>query len=96
MYLQDGVSDSLWKDVNSFNYSFLLDLVTRLNWGEDVSNLLLVGMPDVVTPAHFDILENLYVQVGNSPVSRNLVVPPIFQGKILGNELNFEFAMTAE
>lgn len=90
------MSDSLWKDVNSFNYSFLLDLVTRLNWGEDVSNLLLVGMPDVVTPAHFDILENLYVQVGNSPVSRNLVVPPIFQGKILGNELNFEFAMTAE
>ena len=80
MYLQDGVSDSLWKDVNSFNYSFLLDLVTRLNWGEDVSNLLLVGMPDVVTPAHFDILENLYVQVGNSPVSRNLVVPSIFQG----------------
>lgn len=58
------MSDSLWKDVNSFNYSFLLDLVTRLNWGEDVSNLLLVGMPDVVTPAHFDILENLYVQVG--------------------------------
>ena len=53
-------------------------------------------MPDVVTPAHFDILENLYVQVGNSPVSRNLVVPPIFQGKIPGNELNFEFAMTAE
>ena len=83
------MSDSLWKDVNSFNYSFLLDLVTRLNWGEDVSNLLLVGMPDVVTPAHFDILENLYVQVGNSPVSRNLVVPPIFQGKIPGNELNF-------
>lgn len=63
VYLQDGVSDSLWKDVNSFNYSFLLDLVTRLNWGEDVSNLLLVGMPDVVTPAHFDILENLYVQI---------------------------------
>lgn len=83
------MSDSLWKDVNSFNYSFLLDLVTRLNWGEDVSNLLLVGMPDVVTPAHFDILENLYVQVGNNPVSRNLVVPPIFQGKIPGNELNF-------
>lgn len=50
-------------DVDSFNYAWLLDLVTRFSWGEDVTNLLLVGMPDVVTPAHFDVLENLYVQV---------------------------------
>ena len=51
-------------DIDSFNYTWLLDLVTRMKWGEDVTNLLLVGMPDVVTPAHYDILENLYVQVG--------------------------------
>ena len=50
-------------DIDSFNYTWLLDVVTRLSWGEDVTNLLLVGMPDVVTPAHFDVLENLYVQV---------------------------------
>ena len=50
-------------DIDSFNYTWLLELVKRLDWGEDVTNLLLVGMPDVVTPAHFDILENLYVQV---------------------------------
>ena len=51
------------EDINAFDYSWLLDLVRRVSWGEDVTNLLLVGMPDVVTPTHFDILENLYVQV---------------------------------
>lgn len=64
LYLQDGVSKSMLEDINSFDYSWLLDLVRRMNWGEEVTNLLLVGMQDVVTPAHFDILENLYVQVG--------------------------------
>ena len=63
LYLQDGVSASMLEDINTFDYSWLLDLVRRIRWGEDVTNLLLVGMPDVVTPAHFDILENLYVQV---------------------------------
>ena len=63
LYLQDGVSASMLEDINTFDYSWLLDLVRRVSWGEDVTNLLLVGMPDVVTPTHFDILENLYVQV---------------------------------
>lgn len=63
IYLQEGVSAAMQNDVDSFNYTWLLDLVTRFSWGEDVTNLLLVGMPDVVTPAHFDVLENLYVQV---------------------------------
>lgn len=35
-----------------------------MQWGDEVTNLLLVGMHDVVTPAHYDVLENLYVQVG--------------------------------
>lgn len=63
LYLQDGVSQSMQNDIESFDYTWLLELVSQLNWGKEVSNLLLVGMPDVVTPAHFDILENLYVQV---------------------------------
>jgi len=63
LYLQDGVSASMLEDINTFDYSWLLDLVRRVRWGEDVTNLLLVGMSDVVTPAHFDILENLYVQI---------------------------------
>lgn len=50
-------------DIDSFNYTWLLDLVKRMQWGDEVTNLLLVGMHDVVTPAHYDTLENLYVQV---------------------------------
>ena len=53
------------EDIDSFNYTWLLDLVRRMDWGEELTNMLLVGMPDVVTPTHFDILENLYVQVRN-------------------------------
>lgn len=63
LYLQDGVSANMLDDINSFNYTWLLHLVRRMGWGEDVANLLLVGMPDVVTPTHYDILENLYVQI---------------------------------
>ena len=64
LFLQEGVSLSMLEDIYTFNYTWLLDNVRRVNWGEDVTNTLLVGMPDVVTPAHYDILENLYVQVG--------------------------------
>ena len=62
--LQDGISSAMKDDIESFDYSWLLDLVLRMDWGEDVVNVLLVGMPNVVTPAHYDILENLFVQVG--------------------------------
>ena len=58
------------KDIDSFNYTWLLDLVRRVNWGEELANMLFVGMHDVVTPAHFDILENLYVQVSR-PLSNS-------------------------
>ncbi|KAL9961291.1 hypothetical protein ACROYT_G030203 [Oculina patagonica] len=63
LYLQEGVSSSMLEDIDSFNYTWLLDLVRRMDWGEELTNMLLVGMPDVVTPTHFDILENLYVQI---------------------------------
>ena len=74
LYLQDGVSESMLEDINSFNYTWLLNLVRRMNWGEEVTNLLLVGMQDVVTPAHFDILENLYVQVSIMKVGFNYLM----------------------
>ena len=79
LYLQDGVSESMLKDINSFNYTWLLHLVRRMNWGEEVTNLLLVGMQDVVTPAHFDILENLYVQVGVVTVCFNCLMKTMLQ-----------------
>lgn len=63
LYLHDGISASMKEDIDSFNYTWLLQFVRRFDWGEDLTNMLFVGMPDVVTPAHFDILENLYVQI---------------------------------
>lgn len=57
-------------DIDSFNYTWLLDLVRRMEWGDEVTNMLLVGMPDVVTPTHYDTLENLYVQVGTNGYSK--------------------------
>jgi len=63
LVLQDGLSSSMLDDIDSFNYTWLLHLVKRMQWGDEVTNLLLVGMHDVVTPAHYDVLENLYVQI---------------------------------
>ena len=57
-------------DIDSFNYTWLLGLVKRMQWGDEVTNLLLVGMHDVVTPTHYDTLENLYVQVGTKGYSK--------------------------
>lgn len=63
LILQEGVSSSMLEDIDSFNYTWLLDLVSRMEWGDEVTNMLLVGMHDVVTPTHYDTLENLYVQI---------------------------------
>ena len=50
-------------DVMSFNYTWLMEIVTRMDWKQEMSNLLLIGMKNVVTPAHYDLLENFYLQV---------------------------------
>jgi len=65
LVLQEGVSSSALEDIDSFNYTWLLDLVRRMEWSNEVTNMLLVGMHDVVTPTHYDALENLYVQVSS-------------------------------
>ena len=87
LYLQDGVSESMLEDINSFNYTWLLNLVRRMNWGEEVTNLLLVGMQDVVTPAHFDILENLYVQVSIMKVGFNCLIITMLEGSNKNKQL---------
>ncbi|EDO30429.1 predicted protein, partial [Nematostella vectensis] len=61
--ITEGMSASMEHDINSFDYPWLLNMVKRQGWGTEVVNLLLVGMRDVVTPTHYDILENFYVQV---------------------------------
>ena len=60
---EEGLSASLTEDVNSMDYQWLIDMVTKFGWGMEVTNMLIVGMTDVVTPAHIDILENFFVQV---------------------------------
>ena len=52
LVLQEGVSSSALEDIDSFNYTWLLDLVKRMEWSNEVTNMLLVGMHDVVTPTH--------------------------------------------
>lgn len=52
-------------DVFMFEYTWLNNVTSRLGWGELETNLLLVGMTDVVTPAHYDEMENFFVQVAH-------------------------------
>ena len=63
LVLQEGVSSSMVDDIDSFTHTWLLDLVRRMEWGDEFLNMLLVGMHDVVTPTHYDTVENLFVQV---------------------------------
>lgn len=73
-------------DIDSFNYTWLLDLVKRMEWGDEVTNLLLVGMHDVVTPAHYDTLENLYVQVGTKGYNKTYTSVSCQGGLVKGIE----------
>ena len=50
-------------DVLMFNTKWLKDMKKQLSWGRLDVNLFLVGMSGVVTPAHYDIMENLFLQV---------------------------------
>ena len=50
-------------DIFLFDTIWLQNLKKRLEWGRLDANLFLVGMPGVVTPAHYDIMENLFLQV---------------------------------
>ena len=46
-----------------FNTKWLKEMKEKLLWGKMDVNLFLVGMSEVVTPAHYDIMENLFLQV---------------------------------
>ena len=50
-------------DVLMFNTKWLKEMKEKLFWGRMDVNLFLVGMSGVVTPAHYDIMENLFLQV---------------------------------
>ena len=66
---EEGLSSNFTEDVNTMDYQWLIELVKKFGWGMEVTNMLIVGMHDVVTPAHIDILENLFLQVCGSILS---------------------------
>ncbi len=45
------------------NTKWLKKTKEKLSWGRMEVNLFLIGMGGVVTPAHYDIMENLFLQV---------------------------------
>ena len=56
-------------DYDNFNWKWL-DKIKPDHWGKLVSNLFILGMPNVVTPAHYDGQQNLFTQVGSSTFER--------------------------
>lgn len=67
-YLQSNLEKDLLNadmqdDIFMFDTLWLKKLKEKLGWGRQESNLLLIGMAGVVTPAHYDIMENLFLQI---------------------------------
>ena len=65
MLLSDDRNSSVKADLNEFDYSWLIELAFQLGWSTNVINMLFVGMPNVFTQAHYDMMENLFIQVNN-------------------------------
>ncbi|CAL1542228.1 unnamed protein product [Lymnaea stagnalis] len=67
IYLQQSLNDTVGKrivmDFTNFNWGWANETQKRNRWGPLTSNLLLVGMEGVITPAHYDEQENLFAQI---------------------------------
>ncbi|XP_028404234.1 hypoxia-inducible factor 1-alpha inhibitor-like [Dendronephthya gigantea] len=63
LLLNEEQNTSVQSDLNNFDYSWLLHVAFELGWSTNVLNMLFVGMPDVVTPLHYDIMENVFIQL---------------------------------
>ena len=67
LYLQqaliEGVGEQILADFKRFDWDLATKVQREAQFGELTSNLLLVGMADAVTPAHYDEQENLFAQV---------------------------------
>ncbi|XP_046864520.1 hypoxia-inducible factor 1-alpha inhibitor-like [Xenia sp. Carnegie-2017] len=59
----DDFTTSLHKDMRDFNYTWLLHTVFELGWSTNVLNMLFVGMPDVITRLHYDVMQNVFIQL---------------------------------
>jgi hypothetical protein len=64
LLLNEDRNTSVKSDLNNFDYNWLLHVAFELGWITNVLNMLFVGMPNVVTPLHYDIMQNIFIQVG--------------------------------
>eukprot|EP00808_Paulinella_micropora_P012463 g60181.t1 len=65
IYLQESLTGhpELGAEFGSWDWKWLLTLVTRHHWGSPDQNNLFIGMRDATTPVHFDQQENMFCQV---------------------------------
>ena len=61
--LTDAVAAPMVEDFRAFDWAWLKQVQRSACWGPLTTNLLLVGMPGVVTPCHYDEQQNIFVQV---------------------------------
>ncbi|XP_014677092.1 PREDICTED: hypoxia-inducible factor 1-alpha inhibitor-like [Priapulus caudatus] len=77
-YLQQALNDTVGKqlvlDYLGFNWDYVNEQQRKFKWGPLTSNLLLVGMPGNVTPAHYDEQQNFFAQLRG--YKRVLLFPP--------------------
>jgi hypoxia-inducible factor 1-alpha inhibitor (HIF hydroxylase) len=102
-YLQTALdvadfSETMQDHVFQFNYVWLNEIARQAGWGDIDTNLLLVGMPDVVTPAHYDSMENFFAQISGhkrcilfNPLQyRNLYPYPVHHPHDRQSQVNFD------
>ncbi|CAB4015110.1 Hypoxia-inducible factor 1-alpha inhibitor [Paramuricea clavata] len=63
LLLNEDRNTSVKSDLNNFDYNWLLHVAFELGWSTNVLNMLFVGMPNVVTPLHYDIMQNVFIQL---------------------------------
>ena len=61
--LTDSVSPAMVNDFTNFHWEWLNRKMIDMEWGELTSNMLLIGQPGNITPAHFDEQQNFFAQL---------------------------------
>ncbi|XP_067672862.1 hypoxia-inducible factor 1-alpha inhibitor-like [Haliotis asinina] len=61
--LNDSVDQQIVMDFMGFNWKWITEQQRKHKWGPLTSNLLLIGMDGVITPAHYDEQQNFFAQI---------------------------------